>query len=309
MSWSAGCAGSAPSIPRPPHHTPSRDAAGAYGQHPLGGRHPHPHRPGRHRQDACQPPENQRPDLENSQCHEPLADPARTTPPRTRPRAPLRAVSTSRVANGRTDHDPARHHHCRRPPRTPSTSPSCASTPRSPSRPAPTGSARAHTPTVAERPMGTASVYPAGNASRAPPSSKRPPHPRPGGSIPARNLHGAENGKAAPQWTDARLDDLAAALQDVPKQLAVLSASVTHFEDLAAETQPMRAQLAVLTTDIDLLAKENRALRTELAAMQLQLVQISWGLVRGADRREHRNHRRAALTRSQHRAHRQATGR
>ncbi len=85
--------------------------------------------------------------------------------------------------------------------------------------------------------------------------------------------------KAAPQWTDARLDDLAAALQDVPKQLAVLSASVTHFEDLAAETEPMRAQLAVLTTNVELLAKENRALRTELAAMQLQLVQISWGLV------------------------------
>ena len=85
--------------------------------------------------------------------------------------------------------------------------------------------------------------------------------------------------KAAPQWTDARLNDLAATLQDVPKQLAVLSASLTHFEHLAAETDPMRAQLAVLTTSVDLLAKENRALRTELAAMQFQLVQFSWGLV------------------------------
>jgi hypothetical protein len=84
--------------------------------------------------------------------------------------------------------------------------------------------------------------------------------------------------KAAPEWTDARLNDLAAALQDVPKQLAVLSASVTHFEQLAAETGPMRAQLAVLTTSIEHLANENRALRTELAAVQLQLVQISWGL-------------------------------
>jgi len=84
--------------------------------------------------------------------------------------------------------------------------------------------------------------------------------------------------KAAPEWTDARLNDLAAALQDVPKQLAVLSASVTHFEQLAAETGPMRAQLAVLTTSVEHLANENRALRTELAAVQLQLVQISWGL-------------------------------
>jgi hypothetical protein len=84
--------------------------------------------------------------------------------------------------------------------------------------------------------------------------------------------------KAAPEWTDARLNDLAAALQDVPKQLAVLSASVTHFEQLAAETEPMRAQLAVLTTSVEHLANENRALRTELAAVQLQLVQISWGL-------------------------------
>ena len=85
--------------------------------------------------------------------------------------------------------------------------------------------------------------------------------------------------KAAPEWTDARLNDLAAALQDVPKQLAVLSASVTHFEHLAAETEPMRAQLAVLAASLDHLANENQALRTQLAAIQIQLVQISWGLV------------------------------
>src|SRR4051794_2004848 len=85
--------------------------------------------------------------------------------------------------------------------------------------------------------------------------------------------------KAAPEWTDARLNDLAAALQDVPTQLAVLNASVTHFEHLAGELDPMRAQLAVLTAAVDHLAKENHALRTQLAATQLQLVQISWGLV------------------------------
>ena len=85
--------------------------------------------------------------------------------------------------------------------------------------------------------------------------------------------------KAAPEWTDARLNDLAAALHDVPQQLAVLSASVTHFEQLAGDTEPMRAQLAGLTVTVNHLANENRALRTELAAIQLQLVQISWGLV------------------------------
>jgi deoxyribodipyrimidine photolyase len=85
--------------------------------------------------------------------------------------------------------------------------------------------------------------------------------------------------KAAPEWTDARLNDLAAALHDVPQQLAVLNASVAHFEQLAADTEPMRAQLAALTVSVNHLANENRTLRTELAAIQLQLVQISWGLV------------------------------
>src|SRR3954468_13640353 len=85
--------------------------------------------------------------------------------------------------------------------------------------------------------------------------------------------------KAAPEWTDARLNDLAAALHDVPQQLAVLNASVAHFEQLAAEAEPMRAQLAALTVRLDHLAHENHTLRTELSAMQLQLVQISWGLV------------------------------
>jgi hypothetical protein len=85
--------------------------------------------------------------------------------------------------------------------------------------------------------------------------------------------------KAASQWTDARLNELAAAVQDVPTQLAVLSATVAHFENLAAETEPMRAQIAVLTASVDHLANENRVLRSELAAVQGQLVQISWALV------------------------------
>jgi hypothetical protein len=61
--------------------------------------------------------------------------------------------------------------------------------------------------------------------------------------------------KAVEEWTDARLNDLAAALEPVPSQLAVVAASVER------------------------LTEENRALRAEVAAMQLQLIQISWGLV------------------------------
>ena len=66
--------------------------------------------------------------------------------------------------------------------------------------------------------------------------------------------------KAAPEWTDARLNDMAAALQDVPRQLAVLSASVTHFEHLAAAkllrrtrldlVRPPTAELEVETRDL-----------------------------------------------------------
>ena len=85
--------------------------------------------------------------------------------------------------------------------------------------------------------------------------------------------------KAAPQWTDARLNDLAATLHDVPGEIAVLRASIGHLEQLAADTDPMRTQLAGLAVSLEHLARENRTLRTELAAVHLQLVQISWGLV------------------------------
>jgi hypothetical protein len=85
--------------------------------------------------------------------------------------------------------------------------------------------------------------------------------------------------KAVEEWTDARLDDLAAALEPVPKQLALLSATVTHYEQLAAHMEPVPSQLAVVAASVERLTEENRALRTQLAAMQLQLIQISWGLV------------------------------
>ena len=61
--------------------------------------------------------------------------------------------------------------------------------------------------------------------------------------------------KPVTQWTDARLDDLAAALAPVPAEVAVLQAMV------------------------DRLSEDNRALRAELAAMERQLLQVAWGLV------------------------------
>jgi hypothetical protein len=81
------------------------------------------------------------------------------------------------------------------------------------------------------------------------------------------------------EWTDARLDHLATALEPVPARLAALSATVEHMDHVAARLEPVPAQLAVLAAAVDRLAEENRALRGELAATQLQLVQMAWGLV------------------------------
>jgi hypothetical protein len=85
--------------------------------------------------------------------------------------------------------------------------------------------------------------------------------------------------KPVAEWTDARLNDLAAALVPVPTQVAALSAAVQQLDHLAAQLDPMPSQLAVLTAAVDRLADENRVLRTELAATQRQLIQIAWGLV------------------------------
>jgi hypothetical protein len=84
--------------------------------------------------------------------------------------------------------------------------------------------------------------------------------------------------RAVEEWTDARLNDLAAALEPVPTQLAMLSASVTHFEHLATQLEPVPSQLAVLAASAERLTDENRTLRAELAAAQRQLLQVSWGL-------------------------------
>jgi outer membrane murein-binding lipoprotein Lpp len=85
--------------------------------------------------------------------------------------------------------------------------------------------------------------------------------------------------KLAGEWTDARLNDLAAAVEPVPAHLAVLDASVGHLHEFAAQLTPVPAQLAVLTAAVDRLAEENHALRGELAATERQLAQIAWGLV------------------------------
>jgi hypothetical protein len=96
------------------------------------------------------------------------------------------------------------------------------------------------------------------------------------GKIPAQR---AKMRKPVEQWTDARLNDLADALEPVPAQVAVLEATVKHLDQLATALAPVPAQLAVLAATVDRLADENRALRGELAATQRQLLQIAWGLV------------------------------
>jgi hypothetical protein len=86
-------------------------------------------------------------------------------------------------------------------------------------------------------------------------------------------------GKVAAQWTDERLNDLASTLEPVPAHVAVLDATVKHFEHVVAALDPVPAQLAVLTATVDRLTDETRTLREELAATHRQLMQISWGLV------------------------------
>jgi hypothetical protein len=85
--------------------------------------------------------------------------------------------------------------------------------------------------------------------------------------------------KTAEEWTDARLNDLAAALSPVPAQLAMVSASVARLERLADEAEPLPSEVAVLTATVERLTEDNRALRAELAAVQHELLHIAWGLV------------------------------
>jgi hypothetical protein len=83
-------------------------------------------------------------------------------------------------------------------------------------------------------------------------------------------------GRAVNQWTDARLNDLADALEPIPIQVAVLDATVKH---LAVALEPVPSELAVLAATVDRLTDENRVLRAELSSTQRQLLQVAWGLV------------------------------
>jgi outer membrane murein-binding lipoprotein Lpp len=85
--------------------------------------------------------------------------------------------------------------------------------------------------------------------------------------------------RAIEAWTDARLDELAAALEPLPTKVAALETAVEHLKHLAAALEPTFAQIAVLSASVDRLTDENRALRAELAASQRQLIQIGWGLL------------------------------
>jgi hypothetical protein len=82
--------------------------------------------------------------------------------------------------------------------------------------------------------------------------------------------------KAVGEWTDGRLNDLAAALEPVPAQVAVLDSTVEH---LAATVEPVPAQIAALAATVERLTDENRVLRAELATTQRMLFQVAWALL------------------------------
>ncbi len=67
-------------------------------------------------------------------------------------------------------------------------------------------------------------------------------------------------------WTDARIDDLAAALHPLPVKVAELAEAT---EQLEHATESLRRDLSA----------ESFLLRQELAAAERLLVQISWGLI------------------------------
>src|SRR3954464_15372411 len=85
--------------------------------------------------------------------------------------------------------------------------------------------------------------------------------------------------RAAHDWSDARLNDLAAVLEPVPTKVAALTQAVEHLDGVVEVLQPMPSQVAVLTAAVERLTEENRTLRQEFAAIQRQLLQMAWGLV------------------------------
>jgi hypothetical protein len=85
--------------------------------------------------------------------------------------------------------------------------------------------------------------------------------------------------RTAHEWSDARLNDLAAALEPVPTRVAALTEAVEHLDGVTRALQPLPSQVAVLAAAVERLNDENRTLRQELASMQRQLLQVAWGLV------------------------------
>jgi hypothetical protein len=83
-------------------------------------------------------------------------------------------------------------------------------------------------------------------------------------------------GKGVAEWTERRLNELAAALEPVPGRVAVLEATVDH---LTVELESVPTELAVLAAAVDRLAEENRMLHAELATTQRYLLQMSCAFV------------------------------
>ena len=66
--------------------------------------------------------------------------------------------------------------------------------------------------------------------------------------------------RAVEEWNDERLNDLAATLQPIPTQVAMLTAGVAHLDHAVTQIQPVPAQIAVLAAGLEQLAgREPRA--------------------------------------------------
>jgi hypothetical protein len=85
--------------------------------------------------------------------------------------------------------------------------------------------------------------------------------------------------RAAHEWSDARLNDLAATLEPVPMRVAALTEAVERLDAVTDALRPLPSQVAVLAAAVERLTDENRVLREELGSLQRQLLQVAWGLV------------------------------
>src|SRR4051794_41985305 len=91
-------------------------------------------------------------------------------------------------------------------------------------------------------------------------------------------LLGAQKlGKTAAAWTDARLDDLAAALVPLPAEVAALRADVEHLDHVAAELEPTASEVAVVAAAVDRPHGEKPRPPPQPPAVQRPPLQIGWG--------------------------------